>query len=152
MTSKIVEVLARILEDLNIKNASFDEINSKLSKTAEFDKQTLSAAFGLVFDKILDSKISLINKRNSEKQFRVLTEEELDVIGIENYNYLLYLFNVGLITFSDFDLILEQIFVFPGEIITKEDINWVVFMTLIDFTSEIPPGSRMLLHTSDKIN
>jgi len=152
MTAKIVEVLAKILEDLNIKNSSLDEINSKLTKTAEFDKQTLSAAFSLVYDKILNNKLVLDRQQVNQKNFRILTEEELDVIGIDNYNYILYLLNVGLIDFSDFDIILDQIFMFPGEYITKDDINWVVFLSLVDLNSEIMPGSRLLLYSSDNIN
>jgi uncharacterized protein Smg (DUF494 family) len=152
MTAKIIEVLAKILEDLNIRNSSLDEINSKLSNTEGIDKQTLSAAFSFIYDKILNNKLLLQSKTKSQKNFRVLTNEELEIIGFDNYNYLLYLLNVGLIDFTDFDVILDQIIMFPGEFVTKEDINWVVFLSLLDLNSEIMPGSRLLLYSSDNIN
>ncbi len=151
MTAKIVEVLAKILENINLKQIPLEEFNKNLLKETEFDKQTISAAFSLVYDKLLNINLTERNKTQS-LQIRILTQEEVDVIGINNYNYLLYLLNVGLITFADMDLILEQLLLFPGEYITKDDINWIVFISLIDFDSEVLPGSRVLLYSSDVIN
>jgi len=151
MTAKIVEVLAKILEDLNLKQIPLEEINKNLLVKAGFDKQTVSAAFSLVYDKVLDINLSERRKQHS-LQMRILTQSEIDVIGLENYNYLLYLLNVGLITFIDMDLILEQLLLFPAEEIKKDDINWIVFISLIDFDSEVLPGSRVLLYSSDVIN
>jgi len=151
MTAKIVEVLAKILEDLNLKQIPLEEINQNLLVDAGFDKQTVSAAFSLVYDKVLDINLSERRKQHS-LQMRILTQSEIDVIGLENYNYLLYLLNVGLITFIDMDLILEQLLLFPAEEIKKDDINWIVFISLIDFDSEVLPGSRVLLYSSDVIN
>ena len=48
--------------------------------------------------------------------------------------------------------ILEHVGLFPENTVTKEDINWIILISLIDFNSEIPPGSRILLYTSDTIN
>jgi len=151
MTAKIVEVLAKILEDLNLKQIPLEEINKNLLVDAGFDKQTVSAAFSLVYDKVLDINLPERRKQPS-RQIRILTQSEIDVIGLENYNYLLYLLNVGLITFIDMDLIIEQLLLFPAEEIKKDDINWIVFVSLVDFDSEVLPGSRILLYSSDVIN
>jgi uncharacterized protein Smg (DUF494 family) len=152
MTEKIVEVLAEILERLN-KNSTLEEVNSILSKNKKFDEQTLSAAFSLVFDKVLAQRISSVKKNTkANSNFRLLTEEEKEVIGIENYNYILHLYNVGLLDYLDFEMILEQIMMFPGESVTKDDINWTIFISLVDFNAEILPGSRLLLYSSDNIN
>ncbi len=151
MTAKIVEVLAKILEDLNLNEIPLEEINKNLLIKSGFDKQTVSVAFSLVYDKVLNINLAE-RKKNHSTQIRVATLEESDAIGLDNYNYLLYLLNVGLITFIDMDLIIEQLLLFPGEYITKDDINWIVFVSLIDFNSEVLPGSRVLLYSSDVIN
>ncbi len=153
MTEKIVEVLAEILERLK-KNSSLEEVNKVLSKNKRFDEQTLSAAFSLVFDKVLTQRIVKGSKKNNpnKSNFRLLTDEEKEVIGIENYNYILHLYNVGLLDYLDFEMILEQIMLFPSESITKDDINWTIFISLVDFNAEILPGSRLLLYSSDNIN
>ena len=151
MTGKVVEALAIILEGLN-KNSTLEEVNSQLKKKKEFDQSTISAAFSLIFDKVLSKRIEKKKKSGSSKKHRVLTDEEKEFLGIDNYNYITYLINIGLMSTVDFEMILEQIMMFPGEKITREDINWIIMISLIEFDLEIPPGSRVLLYSSDIIN
>lgn len=152
MTSKIVEVLAKILDGLN-KNYSLDEVSSLLKKEKNYDTQTVGVAFSLIYDKVLSNKLKEESKRTkNSKNFRMLNPEELEVIGIDNYNYLIHLVNVGLISNSDLEMTLEQIMMYPKATITKDDINWIILISLIDFNSDILPGSRVLLYSSDTIN
>lgn len=151
MATKIVEVLAKILDGLN-KNSTLEEVNLSLIKNKEFDQQTVGVAFSLVYDKVLSNKLNPRKRKKQSNNFRILTEEEKEALGIENYNYLMHLYNVGLITPVDVETILEQVGLFPENTVTKEDINWIILISLIDFNSEIPPGSRILLYTSDTIN
>lgn len=152
MTTKVVEVLAKILDGLN-KNYSIEDVNKKLAKEKRFDKQTVSVAFSLVYDKVVANKI----KKNFDfvegnRNIRILSEEELDAIGVEYYSYLIHLQNIGLINQSDFELLLEQILIYPTNNITLEDINWMVLISLIGSDSKILPGSRVTLFSSDTIN
>jgi uncharacterized protein Smg (DUF494 family) len=153
MTEKIVEVLAEILEEFN-KSNSLEEVSSVITKRKKFDKQTVSAAFSLVFDKVLTQRISSSksSKSHAKSNFRLLTDEEREIIGIENYNYLVHLQNVGLLDYLDFEMILEQILMFPAENISRDDINWTIFISLVELNTEILPGSRLLLYSSDNIN
>lgn len=150
MTSKIVEVVAKILEGMN-KNVSLEEVNNQLKKSKEFDPQTLSAAFSLVYDKVLSKKAKTIEESEFDN-IRFLSEDEKDILGHENYNYLLHLANVGLLNSLDIELLLEQITMFPTDTITKEDINWMILISLVDLDNDILPGSRVLLYSSDTIN
>lgn len=151
MAAKIVEVLARILDGLN-KNFSLEEVNLSLVKNKEFDRQTVGVAFSLVYDKVLSNKLNPRKRKKASNNFRILSEEEKEILGIENYNYLMHLYNVGLINSIDVETILEQVGLYPENTITKEDINWIILISLIDFNSEILPGSRILLYSSDTIN
>lgn len=152
MTAKIVEVLAKILDGLN-KDVSLEDVNKSLTKSKEFDQQTVSVAFSLVYDKVLSSKLNSKNKRvKKSKNVRLLTEEEQEVLGFENYNYLMHLMNVGLLDSIDFELVLEQITMFPENTITRNDINWIILISIVDFNVDILPGSRVLLYSSDTIN
>lgn len=150
MTTKVVEVLAKILAGLN-KNYSLEDMNTKISVEEKFDKQTVSAAFSLVYDKILNitHKTSTTNKKNT---VRLLSEEEVEKIGIEYYDYLLHLQNIGLVDANDIEMLLEQIMLFPSDSLTYEDINWMILVSLVDYNTKILPGSRMVLYSSDKIN
>ena len=152
MTGKIVEVLAKILDGLN-KDRSLDEVNKSLSKYSEFDQQTVSAAFSLVYDKVLSNKVAKRRRENKKSsKFRILTTEEQSALGHDNYNYLIHLYNIGLLDNDDLEMVLEQIMMFPEDTISRDDINWVIIISLVDFNVDILPGSRILLYSSDTIN
>lgn len=152
MTSKIVEVLAKILEGLKHHN-SIEEVTQHLNLEKDFDDQTVSAALGLVFDKFLSNRIILQKEgRSNNKSFRLLSNDEISIIGIENHNYIQHLVNVGLLDPLDVELLVEQMTMFPEEKVSKDDINWIILFSLVDFDSEILPGSRVLLYSSDTIN
>ena len=142
MTAKIVEVLAKILEGLK-DNTSLEEVTQHLNLEKDFDEQTVSAAFGLVFDKFLTNRLMLAEPDSlSNKSFRLLSNDEINIVGTENYNYIQHLVNVGLLDPLDVELIIEQMTMFPEEKVSKDDINWIILFSLVDFDSEILPGSR----------
>lgn len=151
MTTKVVEVLAQILDGLN-KNFSLEDVNSKLTNDNKFDKQTVSAAFSLIYDKILKSTGEKIRDQKPSKNFRILNDEEKEMIGLEYYDYLMHLQNIGLLDPDDTEMLLEQIMLFPNHSITFEDINWMILVSLVDYNTKILPGSRVILYSTDKIN
>ena len=152
MTAKIVEVLAKILEGLK-DNFSIEEVTKHLDLEKDFDEQTVSAALGLVFDKFLTKRLVLQKEGStSNKSFRLLTNDEISIIGSENHSYIQHLVNVGLLDPLDVELLIEQMTMFPEERVSKDDINWIILFSLVDFDSEVLPGSRVLLYSSDTIN
>lgn len=152
MTPKIVEVLTIILETLH-KNKSLEEVNKILNRNHEIDKKTLSIAFSIVYDKVLTNRQSIKSKlKEKPKKFRMLTEEEKEVLGPENHNYLIHLMNIGLLNAKDVEQILEQILIFPETRISKDEINWIILISLVELNPNILPGSRVSLYSTDTIN
>lgn len=151
MTAKLIEVLAKILEGIG-KNYSYEEVSKLLIKEKRFNKQIISAAFSWLYDHKLALQNVTKTEQTGNKKFRVLLDEEKDILGFENYNYLIYLLNIGLISASDLNSILEQIMLYPSERITKEEINWIILFSLVDPSDNYLPGSRYLLNSSDTIN
>ncbi len=147
MKAKIVEILQIILEEMH-ESRSLEDINLSLAK--EMDKDAVNVAFSLLFDKIIYKREYMENGDNASS-FRVATEEEILNMGVDNYNYLLYLFNLGIFDNEDFNVIMEQIDFYPRSVLTREDINLIVLFSLMD-DAEMIPGSRFFLNTSDKIN
>ncbi len=150
MTAKVVEAVAIILEGLN-KKVPLEELNNKLKARKDFDQQTVSAAFGIVYDKVLSKEVSPV-ETEKKNDVRIFSDEEKEVLGFENCNYLLHLKNVGLLDDDQLETILEQIMMFPLETITKEDINWIVLISIVEPDANFLPGSRVLLYSSDTIN
>ena len=152
MTTKVVEVLAKILDGLN-KKFSLDDVIDIINKEKIFDKQTVSAAFSLVYDKIATNNIlGEVKSKNTQKGIRILSQDEIEAIGLEFYNYLIYLQNIGLIQYSDLEIIIEQILMTEKPQISLEDINWLVLVSLVDYDSRLLPGSRATLFSTDTIN
>ncbi|MBS3944920.1 MAG: DUF494 family protein [Melioribacter sp.] len=151
MKPKVVEVITHILESLN-NNVSLEELNQSLLKSKEYDPQTIGIAFSLIYDKIFLKKKKDSKDNNRKKSIRILSEEEIENLGIDNYNYLLHLSNLGLIDADNFENLLEQINYFPENKLTRKEINWVILASLIDLDSDIPPGSRLHLYSSDSVN
>ncbi len=152
MKPKIVEVLAKILESLST-NIPLEEVNKTLVKNREYDEQTLSIAFSLVYDKLLLKRMHQDNEvEKGNSGIRFLTDEEKEILGLENYNYLIHLINVGLLDMNQFEAILEQVTYYPENKISRKDINWLVLLSLVDFDSDVPLGSRILLYSSDSVN
>ncbi len=151
MNTKVVEVLAQILDGLN-KNYSLEDVNSRITDENRFDKQTVSAAFSLVYDKILNNSGEKIIDDKKNRNVRLLNEEEIESIGIEYYNYLMHLQNIQLLDSDDIEMLLEQILLFPNQTLSFEDINWMILVSLVEFNTKILPGSRVILYATDKIN
>jgi uncharacterized protein Smg (DUF494 family) len=152
MTSKIVDVLAKILEGLS-NDLQIEEVNRSLMRNHQFDRQILGIAFSLIYDKVLTKRNkSDIALDHNEKSIRILSETERDILGISNYNYILHLINVGLLDTANLESILDQITLFPDSKITRRDINWIILLSLVEYESEILPGSRVLLYSSDIVN
>lgn len=152
MKPKIVDVLTKILEGIG-QGYSFEELNQYFLKKKKYDQQTLSIAFSLLYDKItMEAYHNSENENKQNKSFRFLTETEKEILGKDNYNYLLHLFNVGLINSEILEEILEQISIYPENRVTRNEINWMVLLSLIEYDMDVPPGSRILLYTSDSVN
>ena len=90
-----------------------------------------------------------------------ITKQNLANLGLAAFNKLNTLQNefykprigtIGLIDNDQLELILEQLLMFPRDTISKNDINWIILISLVDFNNEILPGSRILLYSSDTIN
>lgn len=150
MTSKIVDLLTKILEALN-QNKTLDDVNKRLKMSKEFDDKLINAAFALLYDKIILNK-SAESLNHELKSFRMFSSEEIEILGIDNQNYLLYLLNLGLIDSNNLERILYQVTLFPELSVTRNDINWMIILSLTETNNSLLPGSRFLLNSSDTVN
>ena len=146
MNEKIIDALTVIVENWR-ENKTIDEITKILDKDFQIDKGTATVAFSMFFEKILprDSDDNLVGSR-------MFSESEQQIIGKENYNYLLKLVNLNIINLIQLEEIIDRIMELPEERIEKEDINWMALFAITELSNNLPPGSRFDLFSSDKIN
>jgi uncharacterized protein Smg (DUF494 family) len=151
MKPKIIEVITKILEGLS-NNIAMEDLNISLLKNKGYDEQTLGIAFSLIYDKMLIKKRDSKQFEKVNRSVRILTEEEKEMLGMDNYNYVLHLVNLGLLDSANLESILEQVTYYPENRLTRKEINWIILISLVDFDSEIPPGSRLHLYSTDPVN
>lgn len=142
MVTDIVDVMAKISKGIN-NNVSADEVAKSIKKEKIYKENIVAAAFSWVFEKkqreISSGQQGVWNKNNSS---RFLSSEEMDSIGLKNYNHLLNLYNTGLINNNDFELIIDQIKVFPEDVISIDQINILILSLYLNVENVMPPGSR----------
>ncbi len=149
MNEKIVEALAVIAEAWRASKSP-EEIYRNLNKKINIDAGSINAAFSIFFEKKLYE--NSYDEAKQSRGLRIFSDEEKEIIGLENYNYLLKLLNLGIIGEQELELILERIMELPDEIFEREDINWMVLYALTEYSASVLPGSRLNLFSSDKIN
>jgi len=151
MRNRLTEVLSKLLDGL-AKDTSLEQVELHLLKKKKFDKSLVATAYSWIYDKIAANKTGYNPGIKSSLGMRIFSEDELHIIGMNNYNRLLKLFNIGLLTNADIDTIMEQIFFFPEFPLSENEMNFLILNSIIDVDKLTAPGSRKLLYLSDKIN
>jgi uncharacterized protein Smg (DUF494 family) len=149
--TEIAKVLEEIVNKLNSEPA--EKTFSRLSKKYKYDKNAVAAAYSWIYDKLIkDTYGKDLNFPVDNSSFRVFSDDEINAIGLKNYNYLLHFYNKGILTNSDLELILEQIKLIGGEEVTIEQITIIILSLFLEINNYTLPGSRSILYSSDLIN
>ena len=152
MTSEIVKILETIVQAIN-NDFSFEEVEKFIKIDNRFNKSTIAAAYSWIYEKKLRElyRIKKLEPKPTHS-FRILSEKEIGTIGLQNYNYLLHFYNIGMINNSDFELILDDVKMFPDDERTIDNINLLILSVFLDMEKVSIPGSRYMLYSSDTIN
>ena len=152
MSSEIVKVLENIAQAID-KNYTFEEVEKFIQKGNKLGRNTLAAAYSWIYEKKIREMYRLKEMEpEKSKSSRIFSDEEVSDIGLNNYNYLLHLKNIGLLDNDELELIIDQINIFPEDERTIENINLFVLSIFLDLDRTTTPGSRYLLYSSDTIN
>ncbi len=152
MLTEIVNLLTDIFENLD-KTSSLDKAIDDISIKKRYNKNVLATAFSWIYEKtIRDMGEAAEHNELITKGKRIFSEAEKVLIDTENFNYLLHLNNIGLLTNSDLEIIIEELKLFPRELINTESINVIIISLFLEVNTLTLPGSRLLLYSSDTIN
>jgi uncharacterized protein Smg (DUF494 family) len=152
MLNEMVNLLTDIFENLE-NTSSLDKAIGTLEISKRYNKNILATAFSWIYEKtIRDIGEATDNTELITLSTRIYSEEEVNMIGVENFDYLLHLNNIGLLTSHDLELIVEEIKLFPREFINNESINIIIISLFLEVNTLTLPGSRLLLYSSDTIN
>ncbi len=151
MMREIAKVLEEVIHNLNSEPA--EKTFNRLSKKYKFEKSAVAAVYSWIYDKLMNESFSHYYGEAADfGSFRVLSDEEITQIGLENYNYLLHFYNKGIITNGDLELIMEQIKLFGGDGVSFEQLTLLILSLFLELNNFTLPGSRAILYSSDLIN
>jgi uncharacterized protein Smg (DUF494 family) len=151
MDNTQLEIISKIFDGLTT-DSSLEEIEKQLVINQKYDKSLIAKTYSWIYDKLLSNTIKMKENPEPNASMRIFNEDELELLGKENYNRLLKLFNAKILTNEDIDMIMDQLFVFHNYEISERDMSILLLSTLFDIDRLAPPGSRMLLYLNDKIN
>ena len=149
--TEISKVLEEIVHKLNSEPA--EKTFNRLSSKYKCDKNAVAAAYSWIYDKLIrETRGKDFDFSEDNKSFRFFSREEINAIGLNNYNYLLHFYHKGILTSNDLELIMEQIKLFGGEEVTIEQITLIILSLFLELNNYTLPGSRSILYSSDLIN
>lgn len=151
MNTEIIEILVKIVEGIN-NNYSFEKILDNVKQIKIVNRNLIAAIYSWIFEKISRDIEEKPEKELLTNGLRFLSDEEKDIIGIDNFNYILHLYNLSLLNNSDVERIIEQAVTFSEGEFDSDKLNLMLLSIFLDTNSELPPGSRILLYSSDTIN
>ncbi len=152
MITEIIEVLAKITE-MDKNNIPEEEAAETIQRESKYNKNTIAAAYSWLHEKNRqDLNYKALKNNNESKSIRMLSNDEVRQVGIRNYDYLLHLYNIGLLTNNDFEEIMDELELFPEESVKTENINILILSKFLDLDKWSLPGSRHLLYSTDNIN
>ncbi len=152
MIGEIVKIIAKIVQGIN-NNYSLEQVEKSIIGVTDIDKNAVAAAYSWIYEKMTrDLFIERELAENSVQSFRFLSDDEKFEIGLDNYNYLMHFYNIGMIKIDEFNTIVEQLKLFPEGSVTNENINLLILSLFLDMDNYSLPGSRNLLYSSDTIN
>lgn len=152
MVTEIVTLLTDIFENLD-KTSSLDKAINDLSVNNRYNKNILATAFSWIYEKTIRDLGEVAEHHEFvTKGKRIFSEEEKLLFDTENSDYLLHLNNIGLLTNLDLEIIIEELKLFPHELINTESINVIIISLFLEVNTLTLPGSRLLLYSSDTIN
>jgi uncharacterized protein Smg (DUF494 family) len=150
MTTDLIEILVKVVEGIHNKH-SIEKIHKDVNKTRKVNKNIIAAVYSWIFDKITKDITEKLDD-DSSAGIRLLSDEEMQSIGVENYNFVLHLYNLGLLNNTDIEKIVEHALTFQEGELRFEELNVIILSIFLETNSELPPGSRFLLYSSDTIN
>lgn len=149
--TEITKVLEEVINNLNSEPA--EKTFKRLNKKYKYNKNAVAAVYSWIYDKLMSDSYEHHYQFSADyRSYRILSDEEVTQIGLNNYDYLLHFYNKGILTNNDLEVIMEQIKLFGGEEVSLEQLTLLILSLFLELNNFTLPGSRAILYSSDLIN
>jgi|SRR5665213_614611 len=163
---RIIEIIFFLLKEIR-ENTPLTEIDLQPLSVRGFSEIEISTAFSWLIDKFSthpgDDPLVLavpFGKRNmldpskspSDTGFRVYHEIERSVISPEARGFMLQMVELGLLSDSDQEFLIDRIMLSGIPNASLEDVKELVTNTIFHFDSSFSPQGRVMLNGSDRVH
>ena len=137
---------------MDLRGKSIKQIDDELKSKPGYKKSVVPTIYSWIFDKLL-SELALEKELKSKSlSSRILSEDELRLIGIENYSKLLRLWNLEVLTTEDVNTLLDRLTLITDKPLSNLEFNIFLLSSLFEADRHSSAGSRLLLYIYDQIN
>jgi uncharacterized protein Smg (DUF494 family) len=167
---RIMEILVYLLDEMRKQNdriaLELGDIDLTQLSARGFTQNEISTAFSWLFDKIAvagkdqlplsvtlseDMQLATHQSRSREHSFRVYHEIERNVLTTGAQGYLLQLRELGLMTDTEMELLIDRILMSGVQSLGTPEIRELAAGVIFDFEDASRMGSRMMLNISDTV-
>jgi len=151
MQEKIIEIIVYILSEIKNRKQIGDIDLKKLAKIG-YTESEINTAFAWIYSRINQGENIFKGKKRSTKSKRFFHEIEKDILTTDALGYLISLFELGLLSDTDEELIFDKIFYSGFEIIGKSELKILLASIILDLENKSDKLDRLILQNNDTIH
>lgn len=151
MYERVIEIIMFLVSELKSSKQLSDIDVSLLSKNG-YTQSEISTAFSWLFERMNVGQTVVDGWEGKDSSYRVLHTVEQMVISTEAYGYLLQCRQLGLITNSDVEIIIERVMAAGFSNIGLPEMKSFVAGMLFDVEGQQGTGGRVSLGSNDTIH
>ena len=151
MQEKIIEIIVYILSEIKNRKQIGDIDLKKLAKIG-YTESEINTAFAWIYSRINQGENIFKGKKRSSKSKRFFHEIEKDILTTDAMGYLISLFELGLLSDTDDELIFDKIFYSGFEIIGKAELKILLASIILDLDNKSDKLDRLVLQNNDTIH
>ena len=145
MDKKYVDIIYDLVDGVSISS-----IENKLKKMKGYNPNTVPLVYSWLVEKMIKNKVvEMLPYR--EKSHRILSEDEIIILGKKNYDKLIKLYANGILSNQDIQFITTVFGEMDLDYI-EHDFDLLLLSVLIGNEAYLNQGSRLSLLFNDKIN
>ncbi|MBC8484872.1 MAG: DUF494 family protein [Bacteroidetes bacterium] len=151
MQEKIIEIIVYILSEIKNRKQIGDIDLKKLAKIG-YTESEINTAFAWIYSRINQGENIFKGKKRLSKSKRFFHDIEKDILTTDAMGYLISLFELGLLSDTDDELIFDKIFYSGFEIIGKAELKILLASIILDLDNKSDKLDRLVLQNNDTIH
>jgi uncharacterized protein Smg (DUF494 family) len=135
MNNKIIEIVVFLANHLN-SNKKIEDIDFSLLLEQGYSMNEINSAIAWVYSKLETEELLFRDETHFSNSKRIFDKQEKKLLSVDSQGYLMVLLELGIITESELDLIIEKIRFSGMENLSLDDVK--IFVSSLIFNKTNP--------------